>query len=401
MKLDTLIVPELERQRLGRLEAEGVMTIRPAALPEGRYLEGINRHLGWPVGAKAGGTLLCAYHRTKWHHGPGKVKDRRDDDSCDAIVVRSTDDGRTWSDPIDVRQFGVNDKPTVIRVQNSFGVLNGSAFLATRYGLYRSDDEGETWRLIPGALTREQTGFTCEERTCGQGPRMVVHPEKGLDIFKVIMHPPCLEVFNPTDEGNTSHNARIPMSDTIHPCEPTAIYHEGRLIFVTRNQPLPFKLHKQLSETQRPAMLVSHTGWFPMTHMKLTNISSYRWPDTTDVAFNPVSGRYEAVVTNRNGGTGDDEKSETEETLNLWSLSREDMDAGHAEDWRLEGTLLRTEPKLEITPEGVDTAHPGGAVIDQENGVQHIFIYCGRFATPTGVYRITRTLDTARLRRAM
>ena len=32
---------------------------------------------------------------------------------------------------------------------------------------------------------------------------------------------------------------------------------------------------------------------------------------------------------------------------------------------------------------------------------QHIFIHCGRYATPTGIYRISRTLDTHRLREAM
>ena len=46
----------------------------------------------------------------------------------------------------------------------------------------------------------------------------------------------------------------------------------------------------------------------------------------------------------------------------------------------------------------MDAAHPGGAVMDAMAGVQHIFTYAGTF-NPAGAgdYRITRTLDTARL----
>ncbi len=139
-----------------------------------------------------------------------------------------------------------------------------------------------------------------------------------------------------------------------------------------------------------------------MTHQDLSNISSYRWPDTTDVDFNPVTNRYEAVVTNRSGGALDDEQNEEhEQTVNLWSLSKRDMYAGRADKWRLEATLLRLESgMLELEPENIDAAHPGGGVIDEERGVQHIFIYCGRYATPSGIYRITRVLDTKKLRKA-
>jgi hypothetical protein len=56
---------------------------------------------------------------------------------------------------------------------------------------------------------------------------------------------------------------------------------------------------------------------------------------------------------------------------------------------------------LDIEPDDIDAAHPGGAVIDLENGVQHIFVYCGRYATPSGIYRISRTLHTDKLRDAM
>ena len=150
-------------------------------------------------------------------------------------------------------------------------------------------------------------------------------------------------------------------------------------------------------------MMVSDTGWFPMKHQNVTNISSYRWPDTTDVDFNPVTNRFEAIVTNRNGGADKDERNEQhEQTVNLWSISKRDMYAGRSLGWRFEGTLLRLKSgMLGIGPNDVDAAHPGGAVMDEANGVQHIFIYCGQYSTPTGIYRITRTLDTDKLRKSM
>jgi hypothetical protein len=36
--------------------------------------------------------------------------------------------------------------------------------------------------------------------------------------------------------------------------------------------------------------------------------------------------------------------------------------------------------------------HPGGTIIDAERGVQ--YIYMGHFQGPTGVFQVTRTLNT-------
>ena len=44
-----------------------------------------------------------------------------------------------------------------------------------------------------------------------------------------------------------------------------------------------------------------------------------------------------------------------------------------------------------------DGFHPAAAVIDRKRGVQHIFIYSGHVDGPSGVFRITRTLDTPKL----
>lgn len=390
---EILIITEEEGRRLDELESHGVQTIRPVALPRGAHLAGDNRHLGWPVGIKVGSALLCAYHRSVRHHG--KVKGANEHSSS-AMVVRSTDGGRLWSDPLDLRQFGTNDKETVLNFGNCFGVLGDSVFFATRYGLYRSDDEGLTWTFLKGALTQEQTGHAYKDNF---GPRMVVHPEKGLMIPVGVAGEPFLDIYCSVDQGRTWTHERFPVTADIHPLEPTALYRDGRLIFVSRNHPLPFRYHQSIQGNQRPVQMVSNTGWFPMDHAGVTNISSYRWPDTTDIDYNPVTDRFDAVVANRSGGVLENEQNEqSEQTVNLWSIAKEDMYAGQVDRWRFEATLLRlTSGMLEIEPHNIDAAHPGGAVMDVENGLQHVFIYCGRYETPTGVYVISRDLNTANL----
>jgi hypothetical protein len=390
-----LVLAEGERERLIALEDAGVLEIRPVALPRGNYLAGRNGVLGWPVAVKVGGSLICAHNRIVHHHGSPK----RDEHTRPAVVVRSEDGGKTWSQSVDLRRFGVTEERLVVSHMICIGAKDSRVFVLCNEGLYRSDDQGRSWRLIKGALTQEQTG---SPHAGGVGPRMIVHPSKGLVVPVHVKHKPSLDVYYSSDDGLTwRHERRRLRGDgQIHPIEPTGIYHNGRLIFLSRNHTLSFRGHQKIHEPQRPVMMVSNSGWFPMQHQALTNICSYRWPDTTDVDFNPVTRRYEAVVTNRSGGGPGRERNETEEqTINLWSIAPAELYAGRADRWRFEATLLRLRSgMLDITPDDVDAAHPGGAVIDKDRGVQHIVIYCGTYRTPAGVYRITRTLDTARLR---
>ena len=48
-----------------------------------------------------------------------------------------------------------------------------------------------------------------------------------------------------------------------------------------------------------------------------------------------------------------------------------------------------------------DGFHPAGAIIDQQRGLQHISIYSGHPNGPAGIFRLTRSLDTPALRRAL
>lgn len=390
----TLQIDVAERRRLIAMEAQALLVIRPVALPEGRFLAGENRHLGWPVGIEIGGTLLCAYHQTLHHHGKGP---QQDEQSSDAVVVRSTDGGVTWSDPLDLRSVGYSEQPMAINFGIVLGKSGGTVILANKYGVYRTHDEGVTWEWLPEAMSRAQTGFTKPDNI---GPRMIEHPEHGLVIPMGRGRDAGMDVFSSRDDGVTWRHHPISLPEKSHPLEPTFIYHEGRLIFLSRNHSLPFKWLHQIKGSEPPVMMVGETGWFPMTHQGLTNIASHRWPDTTDVAFNPVTQRYEAVVTNRSGGVGEEVRDEDNaQTVNLWSISPADLYAGRADQWRIESTLLRLRSGMrKMEPDDMDSAHPGGAVMDVARGLQHIFIYAGTYATPTGIFRISRTLETGRLR---
>lgn len=315
MVRETLIIDTAERERLIALEQNALSVIRPVALPEGRFLAGENRHLGWPVGVLVGDTLICAYHQTLHHHGKGPQQDEL---SSDAVVVRSTDGGKTWSDPLNLREVGRSEQPMAINFGIVMGVNEGTAFLANKYGVYRTRDEGLRWEWLPDAMTQAQTGFAKADNV---GPRMIVHPKHGLVIPMGRGRETGMDVFSSRDQGGTWRHHPVELPEESHPLEPTFFYHEGRLIFLSRNHSLPFKWHQEMTESEPPVMMVSETGWFPVTHQGLTNIASHRWPDTTDVAFNPVTQRMEAVVTNRSGGVGDSERDEDNaQTVNLWPI---------------------------------------------------------------------------------
>ena len=114
----------------------------------------------------------------------------------------------------------------------------------------------------------------------------------------------------------------------------------------------------------------------------------------------------------------------THMTLNLWSIDPNEMLAGKSM-WRFEGTLLArrgthvsVKQNLELPgfsdfkarylkgdvndnylrAAAADGMHPGGSVVDMKNKVEHVFIYLGFTMGPSGIFRVTRTLDTSKLR---
>ena len=102
--------------------------------------------------------------------------------------------------------------------------------------------------------------------------------------------------------------------------------------------------------------------------------------DTSAICFNPVTSRYEVVQSKRD-----------DMSIHLYSLAPEEWNAA---EWRHEGRLFQREAGFYNVADGF---HTGGAVIDHEKKVQHIFFYSGHPGGPAGVFRLTRTLDTPKL----
>ena len=157
--------------------------------------------------------------------------------------------------------------------------------------------------------------------------------------------------------GVEAHDVGLPQY------EPTALVHDDRLLFVTRDQ-TKVRAHKQMS-------------WKPGESPKVldTNLQDPRLVDTVDFSFNPVTKRFEMVRSERH-----------HMELWLWSMAPNDWENGQ---WRRECRLLATEGKFYSTADGF---HPAGAIVDTERGVQHIFVYAGHPNGPAGVFRMTRTL---------
>ena len=148
--------------------------------------------------------------------------------------------------------------------------------------------------------------------------------------------------------------------------------HDEKFLFVTRDQ-TEVRAHRQMT-------------WLPGAKPTIvqTNLKDPRLVDTVDVSFNPVTKRIEMVRSERH-----------RMELWLWSMAPADWQKGQ---WRRECRLLARNGQFYSTADGF---HPAGAVLDGKRGVQHIFIYAGHPNGPAGVFRITRTLDTGKLTRAL
>lgn len=379
----------------------GPMVLKPVAVPFGDDLKGNNTHFGWPVATKAGDALIVVFlrqpqHTTRW--GINKPKDKY---LSRVMMTRSTDAGQTWSTPVDMRSF-VKTPTEGCRLKFGSGMVtraNGDVVLVSPYGVFISSDQGVNWEHIPEAYSRTDL----PEPDANDGPKLIEHPEFGLVTFGHGKDEELLIRYS-KDGGRNWDQTMYPMPEPwAHPIEPTAIMHEGSLLIVAR-------CHGEESfeperKTWRYMQAYSPTGWLPMTPalttMRVTDIrdeidvSGYgAWSqDTVALDFNPVTKRFEAVCTNRNGGGQGREQQRMRMTLNLWSIDPAEL-AGGSGEWRFEGTLL-TRGGTMMT--GADGMHPGGAVTDAEAGVQHIFIYLGQHLGPASVFRLTRTLDTPAL----
>ena len=369
-----------------------LIALSPVALPRVEMLERDPTgepfdHFGWPVGVQAKGRLFVLFMKMTGHGNfdRGFVK---------AAMVGSTDGGRSFSPIPGLKNSCLDDLSPDARAihpnqpRTNFGswgnaaaFVDGKLIVTNFRGVYRSDDKGATWRLL------DSSGLPTQIPTVarwGQGPRLFVHPRKGLVSIGATTEE-SLAFRSSLDYGVTWTEEIVPTEEPLQ--EPAGTVYDGKLILLPRHN------------LERWTQFWSETDWLPLRKAR-TNITPGE-RDTTDIQYNPVSKRLEAVVTNRIGG-GPGHENDNCMTINLWSISPADLRVGRGE-WRFDGTLLRSEGREHqryrgLAETGRDGMHPGGTVIDVEKGVQYIYIYLGFFEGPAGVFQVKRTLDTDALR---
>ena len=255
-------------EQLSKLEEgrqQGLLELAPVSVPPDP--DALNNHYGWPVGTQVGDTLIVV-HR----HIPGHWKglERTDDNHSYAMVVRSTDGGKTWTKPFDLRQvmtredryrgghiplshrykFAPDQDPTLgYKIHlNAIGTgSNGAVVIVSDHGVFRTDDRGKTWKHFSKAMR--------EDTTPGDvlyiGPRLFEHPDYGLVVvghsnivtedYKKGEHPPDttggtvriadkLHFRYSKDGGENWQEEEQSLPSFVRPGEPVALYHDGKLV---------------------------------------------------------------------------------------------------------------------------------------------------------------------------
>jgi hypothetical protein len=402
-----------ERSKTLLKKTSGLLELVPVVLPEGDNLHTHNDHFGWPVATMAGETLIVVFHRKPLHWGGDEPHDAF---SSTAVMTRSTDGGDSWSSPVDLKSF--IKKETVgcrLGFGNSIGTTKeGSVVVVTHYGVFRSEDEGKNWEHLPGAFGEEQLSGP----QTNNGPRLLDHPTRGLIVAghsnalaknlnsdRTPYIPPEIWIRFSKDGGYTWKEKKQDFPDFATPIEPTLLLHDGALLVIARCH--GYESFEPRSKTWRYLQLYGKKGWIPFKPMLSTmratdvrDISKSRhhgaWTqDTVDLCYNPVSKRIECVATDRNGDAGKGpQNARNGQTLNLWSIDPDKLKNG-SNEWRYDGTLLHRNGFMSRSE--IDGMHPGAAIVDEKRGVQHIFVYMGSPLGPSGIFRVTRTLDTQRL----
>lgn len=393
-----LNMPQKEIERIESLETAGIMELSPVALPAGANLRTNNWHFGWPVSMMQDDTICVFFSVKHDHHGSGRVPD--ENVILDAMI-RSTDRGQSWSSIIDMSEYKPDGQNTIAGMR-AVGVIDGTMYFAGRSGVYRSESKGETWQYLENSFTPAQISH----KTINYGPSIVKHEDYGL--LMALNNSKELQLFYSRDKGETWKVKTQQMEPELRVHgEPTIIEHKGALIMLARAY--GSKAYNENKKLFSYSQFWSEDGSLPFKY-KLTNIHTtdiaeqlavlagerkskafgFWSQDTTDLIYNPFTKRLEAVITNRTGGGPGNEK-EACQSLNLWSISPEALLAGDSE-WRFEGTLLKR--RTFDSAKFFDGMHPAGTSVDLKNKKQHIFVYLGYYNGPTGIFQLTRTLDT-------
>ena len=187
------------------------------------------------------------------------------------------------------------------------------------------------------------------------GLRIIDDPKHGLLLFahhtiyrfrRPVDIARELAVYRSRDDGESWERTTLKLPNWCKPAEPDVVFHDGRFVAIVRNQ-APANVLAQMRFGFGDAE-ISEVANTPMK----TKVSV----DTSAVCFNPVTRRYEVVQSKRE-----------DMSIHLYSLAAKDWNTAN---WRHEGRLFKRTADFYNTADGF---HTGGAVIDRQKRVQHIF----------------------------
>ncbi len=426
----------------GALELQRVL-----AGPESGY-----RHMGWPVATRLpdGRTVVLIRHLLDHSAYAGYPDNAR-------RVIWSDDNMTTWQ-PVDALTapppFGRNldDTPTKYDYQGmhalSWAYASGTTQLATsgtarlvavtaqqdenpktpRARVYLSDDRGVTWREQPGALA------AMPEAAVHSGPNMIRHPEFGLVVpFGQVTtsgsnQPNFLAAS--ADAGETWQMRTWLNATASRNVEPSlATWGPGHMVIIGRDYNEATGYDAASGKYYYTQNVYKHTPGAPFSAVTFTtartNIAgngatakakgknAREAHDTPEVIYNPVTGRIEMIQSSRWGNGAENplpadptDPTQCNNSLNLWSIDPVDLLAGGT-TWRFDGNLVERQGIILGGAAGTygekgnkDGYHPGGSIVDEAAGKQHIFIYVGVYTQYANAYRLSRPLDTYAFRAA-
>lgn len=371
-----------------------LLELAPVNLPANP--KGDNDHLGWPVATMIDDTMIVVHRAMPGHNAKGAGP--ADKDTTYAMVLRSTDGGKTWSEPYDIRDCMTeadrnrggfvplchrfkfdpdNRSPLGYKLHlNAIGpTRDGAVLVVTDHGVFRSEDQGRAWKHLRMAFR--------EDRHDGPfayvGPHLIDDPRHGLLLFahhsiyrfrRPVDIARELAVYRSRDRGESWEKTALKLPNWCKPAEPDVISHDGKFVAIVRNQ-APVNILTQMR---------FNFGDSRITDLANTPMKTKVSVDTSAICFNPMTKRYEVVQSKRE-----------DMSIHLWSIAPEDWSIAK---WRHEARLFKRAAGFYHVADGF---HTGGAVLDAKRGVQHIFFYSGHPGGPAGVFRLTRTLDTPRL----